>query len=327
MKKVLSFVLCVAMIVTSLSMLTFSASAATAPAAPAMTGISNTTAGVQVTWKGVSNATSYRIYRKTAGKSWTAIANVGVNTRSYVDKSAKSGTTYQYTVRSLNKSTFGGFHKTGLSIRRLTTTKITSIANGPVNIVLKWNKVAGATGYYVYRKGVNSSWVRIATTKNPTYSDGNRSQGVQYFYTVRAYYGKNASACATTVNICRLQQPKLHEYINPNWTQDWYNHSVGTIEYYDVIINLNTNHPYVTGYQVYYKTDKGIARIMNAKKTGTSEGITNIAFSTTRSEEDKYGWPSTDFRVRTYRTVNGKTSYSCWSPVIKDSKLIAVGSK
>lgn len=258
------------------------------PGTPKMTGISNTATGVQVTWNGVSAAESYRIYRKTSATSWKAIANVGVNTRSCLDKTAQAGVTYQYTVRSINAYALGGYNTSGLSIRRLAPTKITSIANGPVNIVLKWNKAAGATGYYVYRKGVNTSWVRVATTKNPTYSDSGRSQGVQYFYTVRAYYGNNASTCAPTVNICRLQQTtitSLKKTAAGQFTVYWGKKN------------------YATGYQVYYKTG-------NTAKTATCK---NPNGSGLVIGDLKSGATYTVY-VRTYRTVGGKNSYSCWSP-------------
>lgn len=83
-----------------------------APAAPTL---KNTKNGVQLTLKKVSGATKYRIYRKVGSGSWIKIADAKT---SYVDKTAKKGTTYTYTVRCLNKNgkLISGFNN-GASIK------------------------------------------------------------------------------------------------------------------------------------------------------------------------------------------------------------------
>ena len=81
---------------------------------------------------------------------------------SYVDKTAKSGSTYTYTVRAVNKGIAGGYDKNGKSIKRLADTKVTSVTNVTSGITVKWSRVAGAAGYYVYRKTSTGSWSRIA---------------------------------------------------------------------------------------------------------------------------------------------------------------------
>jgi fibronectin type 3 domain-containing protein len=56
---------------------------------------------VTVRWKKVASATGYRVFRKTSGGRWTALTTISKNsTVSYADKTAKSGTTYYYTVRA-----------------------------------------------------------------------------------------------------------------------------------------------------------------------------------------------------------------------------------
>ena len=73
---------------------------------PVLKAASNTTAGINVSWNKVDGAQKYYVYRKTSGTSWSRIAEV--TSTSYVDKTAKSGSTYTYTVRAVNKGIAGG---------------------------------------------------------------------------------------------------------------------------------------------------------------------------------------------------------------------------
>ena len=77
--------------------------------------------GVSVSWGKVSKSTGYVLYRKTSTTSWIRVAKITSNSQcSYVDTSAKQGTTYQYTVRAYGevngKEVLGGFDKNGVSV-------------------------------------------------------------------------------------------------------------------------------------------------------------------------------------------------------------------
>ena len=86
-------------------------------AAPKISSLSKTSSGVQVKWGKVTGAVNYKVFRKTANGSWTA---VGTTTgTSFVDKTAKKGTKYTYTVRCVSKDgkTYtSAFDATGKSI-------------------------------------------------------------------------------------------------------------------------------------------------------------------------------------------------------------------
>jgi transglutaminase-like putative cysteine protease len=60
----------------------------------------NTSSGVKVSWSKTTGASGYYVYRKTNGKYVRIAAVKGSGTLSYLDKTAKSGTTYTYTVRA-----------------------------------------------------------------------------------------------------------------------------------------------------------------------------------------------------------------------------------
>lgn len=182
---------------------------------PVLKAASNTTAGINVSWNKVDGAQKYYVYRKTSGTSWSRIAEV--TSTSYVDKTAKSGSTYTYTVRAVNKGIAGGYDKNGKSIKRLADTKVTSVTNVTSGITVKWSRVAGAAGYYVYRKTSTGSWSRIAELKGAStlgYTDTKASAGVTYIYTVRPYSGNVKGDWNSTGTLKRLADPTVASVTN-----------------------------------------------------------------------------------------------------------------
>ena len=88
-------------------------------ATPKISKLKNTKSGVKVTWGKVSGAAAYRVYRRTGNGKWKAIKGKTEAT-SFVDKSAKNGKTYYYTVRCISKDGkkyTSGFDKTGKKIK------------------------------------------------------------------------------------------------------------------------------------------------------------------------------------------------------------------
>lgn len=182
---------------------------------PVLKAASNTTSGINVSWNKVDGAQKYYVYRKTSGTSWSRIAEV--TSISYVDKTAKSGSTYTYTVRAVNKGVAGGYDKNGKSIKRLADTKVTSVTNVTSGITVKWSRVAGATGYYVYRKTSTGSWSRIAELNGAStlgYTDTKASAGVTYIYTVRPYSGNVNGDWNSTGTLKRLADPTVASVTN-----------------------------------------------------------------------------------------------------------------
>ncbi|MBQ5968993.1 MAG: Ig-like domain-containing protein [Clostridia bacterium] len=54
-------------------------------------------------------------------------------------------------------------------------------------VALKWSKVAGAQGYFVYRQKADGAFAYIATTNKNAYLDTGRTAGQRYVYKVKAY--------------------------------------------------------------------------------------------------------------------------------------------
>ena len=225
------------------------------PTTPSLNKIENTTNGVKITYYSKGN-TGYYIYRKSGNGNWTRIATT--KSSSYVDKTAKSGTTYTYTVRSYLGKTTSGFVKNGITIKRLADPTVSSVSNITAGVQVKWFKVTGVTGYVVYRKTGTGSWSRIATIKSGSttnYTDKSAKSGTNYSYTVRAYNGSTMSDWHNSKAVKRLSNPavtsasKTSNGINVKWSK-----VTGA-----------------TGYVVYRKTAKGSwSRIANIKSGSTT---------------------------------------------------------
>ncbi len=164
--------------------------------APQISSIKNSATGVRIGWNKVSDATSYRIYRKTQSGNWTLLKKLNNATFSYTDTTAKSGVTYQYSVRAVNSPEMSGYsYKT---IKYLKKPEITSAKSNESGITVEFDKITGAKGYRVFRKNIgDDSWTRIAIITNPstvTHTDTTAKKGETYLYTVRAYNGSYSSA-------------------------------------------------------------------------------------------------------------------------------------
>lgn len=85
---------------------------------PALSSVKSSKSGVTFKWKEITGASGYLVYRKTGSGSWEQIAKVtGATTVSYVDKTAKKGKTYYYSVRGYSGSYKSAYNTTGLKIK------------------------------------------------------------------------------------------------------------------------------------------------------------------------------------------------------------------
>ena len=162
---------------------------------PKLSSVKNTASGVKVSWKKVSGAKSYLVYRKNGKNSWKLLKEVNGSTSSYTDKSAKSGIKYSYAVRAVNKPGTSSYEKK--SIEYLKSPVIKSAKSTGSGITVKYSKSVGADEYRIYRRVTGQDkWTRIATIKGEStcsYKDKTAKKGVTYYYTVQAYSGSYKS--------------------------------------------------------------------------------------------------------------------------------------
>lgn len=177
---------------------------------------------LKVAWKAVNNAEQYQVYRSKTGKTGSFALIRTTTGTTYTNTGITCGKTYYYKVRAVNGKGKGVFSAVKSSKVRPATAKITSVPlggnSGPYDHAPKpiWEKVAGATGYQLYRtiEGKNN-WKRIATTKKTYYLD-NFNAGFRswknYEYKVRAYRTVNGKKVYGYFS-------KADKYV-PDWTME-----------------------------------------------------------------------------------------------------------
>ncbi|MBR2875745.1 MAG: Ig-like domain-containing protein [Clostridia bacterium] len=197
--------------------------------------VSNSSAGIKVSWKPVTNATGYIVYSSTYNtktKKWSSWKNRGTaksNKTYWVDKAAKSGVKYRYTVKAKCGSAVSTHNKNGVSILFIAMPKA-KIVNAASGIKVTWNKVSGAKNYIIYRsevvKGKWSGWKVMTTTQKTANSwvDKTAKSGTTYKYTVRAVNGKVKSAFVASNVTKFLSAPKVtvaknKALINVTWSK------------------------------------------------------------------------------------------------------------
>ncbi|MBO7710525.1 MAG: hypothetical protein J6S83_08660 [Lachnospiraceae bacterium] len=125
---------------------------------PAGLAAKNLAAGVEVSWKPVSGAEGYNIYRRKSGGSWEKIGSSGRDETVYLDKSAKNGIAYDYSVQAFNSMTTGSYSRTGTTILRLKRVSVTSCRRQKGRkLLVKWKKNRAAS-YYLVQYSTNADF-------------------------------------------------------------------------------------------------------------------------------------------------------------------------
>ncbi|MCD8008853.1 MAG: fibronectin type III domain-containing protein [Clostridiales bacterium] len=271
-------------------------------ATPTLSKIANQESGVKVTWTAVSGATGYTIHRKTGSGSWSKVKTItNGTTTSWVndEDNLTSGTTYTYTVRAYvtqnGTTTTSGYDKTGLTIKWLEAPDLDDATNAASSITVNWEKVKGASGYYIYRKaGSATKWTKVGTVKSGStlkWSDKNVSNGTKYTYMVKAYSGSYTSGYETDGEVIyRLSRTSISSLKNRSskkMTVKWKKNSKAT------------------GYQIQYSTNSSFKNAKTVKVTSASSLSKTISGLT---KGKKYY-----VRVRVYKTTGGETYRSAWS--------------
>ena len=174
------------------------------PAAPTVS-INRSNGKPKLSWKAVSGATKYWIYRSTDGKEFKYFDST--TKTSYTNSGAASGTKYYYRVKAV--AVVNG--KNVASANSSTKSLFTSLAKPSVSITtsngkpkITWKAVTGADKYYIYRSTDGKNFSYWDSTTKTTYINSGAKKNTKYYYKVKAVCASNSnanSAQSSTVSI------------------------------------------------------------------------------------------------------------------------------
>lgn len=162
--------------------------------------------------------------------------------------------------------------------------------NRPDGIQLKWKKVTGANGYYLYRDDTRIAVINNGATDS--YIDKKAdSNGTSYTYKITAKASSGKSTLSKSVSIFRIKAPVLSSLKN---------NAAGKAS---MTWKKNAK---ATGYEILYSTDQSFKSGKKIKKLKGGNTVTGVITGLVKGK--KYY-----FRVRAVKTVGTKTIRSCWS--------------
>ena len=162
-------------------------------------GHSATSGKPQLTWKAVSGAASYKVYRATAKNGAYSVINT-TKALTYTNVGAALGTTYYYKVEALNAAgkSMGFSAIVEGKVAPVLAVGYSSVSGKPQ---LTWKAVPGATEYQVYRSTQqNSGYTKINTTTATSYVNTGAKAGTTYYYRIVAVKGTAVSDFSNIVN-------------------------------------------------------------------------------------------------------------------------------
>lgn len=157
---------------------------------------------IKLSWKKVTGADSYRIYRKVGSGSYEKLGeDVDASVTSVVDETVENNTAYTYTVRAINESGGADYDTAGLKFRYFDSPANITVANDVDSVKVSWSKVEGATYYRVYKRvikvdGSKGGWMTVSSKETglSCVDEESLKSNNAYEYTVRAYGNGGNSA-------------------------------------------------------------------------------------------------------------------------------------
>ena len=164
------------------------------PAAPTVS-INRSNGKPKLSWKAVSGATKYWIYRSTDGKNfkyWDSTTKTN-----YTNKGAASGTKYYYRVKAVAIVNGNNVASANSNTKNLITTLATpsvSITTSGGKPKLTWKAVTGADKYYIYRSTDGKNFKYWESTTKTSYINTGAKRNTRYYYKVKAVCAANSNA-------------------------------------------------------------------------------------------------------------------------------------
>ena len=237
---------------------------------PQITGLTNTTGGIKISWNKVDGAYGYRLYYKPASGGWKRFKDTTAT--SFTDSGVVPNKTETYTIRCIDKNgnTISGFNSNGWSKKYTPAAPtISELANTTGGIKISWNKVSGAYGYRLYYKPASGGWKRFKDTTATSFTDSGVSPNRTETYTIRCI-DKNGN---TVSGFNSKGWSKKYTPVAP---------TISKLENTSGGIKISWNKiAGVYGYRLYYKTSSGGWKRF---KDTTATSFTDSGVSPNRTE-------------------------------------------
>ena len=176
-------------------------------AVPSVTATSAGYSSVKLSWKAITGAKEYEVYRSTSSSSgFTKVATTA--STSYTSTSLTTNKTYYFKVRAkcvaTTKTTYGIFSAVKSAKPVPATPGSPKAASaGYSSVKVSWSSVPGTTRYQVYgATSKTGTYKKLTETTSTSYTHKSLTTGKTYYYKVRAYRtvsGKKVYGSYTTV--------------------------------------------------------------------------------------------------------------------------------
>ena len=243
-----------------------------APAAPSVTAGNSSTGKPQLTWKAVSGAVKYEVYRSTRQNSGYSLLGTTTAT-SYVNTGASTGTTYYYRVKAVNRNGMASGYSNIVSCKAKAAApaapSVTAGNSSTGKPRLTWKAVSGAVSYRIYcSESRGTGYSLLGTTSSTSYTNTGAKAGKTYYYRVKAVNRDGmASAYSNIVSgKATLPAPVLNIGLSVS--------SGKPMLAWDAV-------PGATSYRIYRSTSRGTGYSLLATTTSTSHVNTSAAKGTT----------------------------------------------
>ena len=152
---------------------------------------------IKLTWKKISGASKYTVYRATSkdGKYSKLTTLTGT---SFTDTTATAGKAYYYKVRAIHSDSGANSAYSKIVSRTcdLARPKVTTSLTSSGNPKLTWKEVDGAEKYRVYRANYAGEFELYKTTTKTSFTDSDTYAGEMYYYQVVAVHSNSKANSA-----------------------------------------------------------------------------------------------------------------------------------
>lgn len=271
---------------------------------PAVTGLTASLADhddVKLTWKAAAGATHYAVqYRKNGTSAFKTSKTVTGTTHTITNLTDNA--LYEFRVISYFKNKTGSHKGAATKALKYYTTrelsapsKVTLKLYGHDDVQISWSKVKNATAYKVYYKAAgDSNYTGLGTFTGTSAKKSNLADGKKYTFLVYpcttvngGYYRDDSSKSATVTALKKVADAKVTKYSSTKTKLSWTD--ISGESGYQVAVYSNK----ACTKKVTVTTTTGKYKVIKAKK-----GVTYY------------------YKVRAYKTVDGKKLYAPWSDLI-----------